>query len=174
MARNVEIKARIENVVALTPRVAELSREGPIEIAQDDTFFNCTTGRLKLRAFSNDSGELIFYRRVNQSGPKESFYLRSPTSSPETLRESLSLAYGQVGRIRKYRTLFLVGRTRVHLDRVEGLGHFLELEVALVDDEPAEQGIREAGQLMEQLGIQPGQLVEGAYLDLITGTVPIS
>jgi predicted adenylyl cyclase CyaB len=167
VARNIEVKARIENVALLTPRVAALATEGPIEIAQDDTFFNCVTGRLKLRAFSNDSGELIFYRRVNQAGPKESFFIRSPTASPETLRESLSLAYGQIGRIRKYRTLFLVGRTRVHLDRVEGLGHFLELEVMLVDDEPADSGIREAGELMDRLGIQPTQLLEGAYLDLL-------
>lgn len=167
MARNVEIKARIENVALLTPKVAGLASEGPLEIAQDDTFFTCDTGRLKLRAFSNDSGELIFYQRANQQGPKESFYLRSPTSSPESLRESLSLAYGQIGRIRKYRTLFLVGRTRVHLDRVEDLGHFLELEVMLVDDEPAESGVREAGELMHALGIQPTQLIDGAYLDLV-------
>lgn len=167
MARNVEIKARIENVALLAPKVAALASEGPLDLAQDDTFFRCDNGRLKLRAFSNQAGELIFYRRVNQSGPKESFYLRSPTSSPENLRESLSLAYGQIGRIRKYRTLYLVGRTRVHLDRVEGLGHFLELEVQLVDDESSEQGVREAGELMDKLGIQPEQLIEGAYLDLM-------
>jgi predicted adenylyl cyclase CyaB len=167
MPRNIEIKARIENVGLLTPRVAALATEGPLEIAQDDTFFQCENGRLKLRAFSTDAGELIFYRRVNQAGPKESFYIRSPTSSPESLRESLTLAYGQIGRIRKYRTLFQVGRTRVHLDRVEGLGHFLELEVVLVDDEQPEQGVREASHLMEQLGIQPEQLIDGAYLDLM-------
>src|SRR6478736_3076257 len=164
--RNIEIKARVENVALLTPKVAEIATEGPLEIAQDDTFFACDTGRLKLRAFSNDSGELIFYQRLNQAGPKESFYIRSPTSAPESLRESLSMAYGQIGRIRKYRSLFLVGRTRVHLDRVEGLGHFLELEVQLVDDESSEHGIREAGELMDQLGIQPEQLIEGAYIDL--------
>jgi predicted adenylyl cyclase CyaB len=175
MARNIEIKARVENVAFLAPKVAALATEGPLEIAQDDTFFHCENGRLKLRAFSNDAGELIFYRRVNQPGPKESFYLRSSTSSPELLRETLSLAYGQIGRIRKYRTLFQIGRTRVHLDRVEGLGHFLELEVALVDDESAEQGIREASDLMDQLGIQPEQLIEGAYLDLLrNGNDPIS
>lgn len=167
MARNVEIKARVENVALLTPKVAALASEGPLEIAQDDTFFSCEAGRLKLRAFSNEAGELIFYRRVNQAGPKESFYIRSPTSAPESLRESLSLAYGQIGRIRKYRTLYLVGRTRVHLDRVEGLGHFLELEVMLVDDEPADLGVHEAHDLMERLGIQPEQLIEGAYLDLM-------
>jgi predicted adenylyl cyclase CyaB len=169
MSRNVEIKARIQNVALLAPQVAALATEGPLDLAQDDTFFKCETGRLKLRAFSNDAGELIFYQRVNQSGPKESFYLRSPTSSPENLRESLSLAYGQIGRIRKYRTLYLVGRTRVHLDRVEGLGHFLELEVQLVDDEPPEHGVREAGELMEKLGIGAEQLIEGAYLDLLLG-----
>jgi len=176
MARNVEIKARIENVGLIVPKVASLATSGPIEIAQDDTFFNCVTGRLKLRAFSNDAGELIFYRRANQAGPKESFFIRSPTASPETLRESLSLAYGQVGRIRKYRTLFLVGRTRVHLDRVEDLGHFLELEVMLEDGESTEVGVREAGELMDRLGIHPSQLIEGAYLDLMLemGSDPIS
>ena len=167
ISRNVEIKARVQDVGTFIPRLAQIATSGPVEIAQDDTFFNCVTGRLKLRAFSNDSGELIFYRRVNQAGPKESFFIRSPTSSPETLRESLSLAYGQIGRIRKYRTLFLVGRTRVHLDRVEGLGHFLELEVVLVDDESPEQGIQEASQLMDRLGVQPEQLIDGAYLDLM-------
>jgi len=172
MARNIEIKARVENVALLQPTVGKLASEGPLEIAQDDTFFRCDNGRLKLRAFSLDSGELIFYRRANQRGPKESFFLRSPTSSPETLRESLSLAYGQIGRIRKYRTLYLVGRTRVHLDRVEGLGHFLELEVMLVGDEPAETGVREAHELMDQLGVQSDQLIEGAYLDLILAQQP--
>ena len=124
-------------------------------------------GRLKLRASSTDAGELIFYRRVNQAGPKESFYIQSPTSSPETLRESLSLAYGQIGRIRKYRTLFLVGRTRVHLDRVEGLGHFLELEVVLVDDEsPNRQFVRQVTSWIDS-EFSPNNSSKARYLDLM-------
>ena len=58
---------------------------------------------------------------ADQAGPKESFYSIAPTSTPDVLRDTLSLAYGQVGRVRKRRTLFLSGRTRIHLDRVEGL-----------------------------------------------------
>jgi predicted adenylyl cyclase CyaB len=168
MARNIEIKAGIESIEALAPKVAAIADKGPIEIIQDDTFFRCETGRLKLRIFSSTEGELIFYRRANQQGPKESFYLRSPTSTPEMLRESLSMAYGQVGRVRKHRTLFLVGRTRIHLDRVEGLGHFLELEVVLEEGEPVEPGIQEAHNLMAQLGVEPAQLIEGAYVDLLS------
>ncbi|GHU04925.1 adenylate cyclase [Betaproteobacteria bacterium] len=169
MARNVEIKARIEDCGRITSTAAALASEGPFEIAQDDTFFRCDAGRLKLRMFSADSGELIFYRRENQQGPKESFYLRSRTSEPNTLRESLLLAYGQVGRVVKQRTLFLAGRTRIHIDRVEGLGHFLELEVVLTDDEPIEAGVSEAEQIMLKLGIKPSQWVDAAYVDLLAG-----
>jgi len=167
VARNVEIKARIDSVESLLSKVAAITDEGPIEIAQDDTFFVCGSGRLKLRTLAGDKGELIFYRRADQRGPKESFYLRSPTESPDTLRQSLTLAYGQAGRVRKLRTLFLAGRTRIQLDHVEGLGCFLELEVVLSDDEPVEAGIREAQALMERLGIERSQLVEEAYVDLL-------
>lgn len=167
MPRNIEIKARIENVQALSQRVAALANTGPIEIVQDDTFFRCASGRLKLRMFSETEGELIFYTRANQTGPKQSTFVRSPTSSPETLRNALSMAYGGAGRVEKRRTLFLVGRTRVHLDDVTGLGHFLELEVVLEDNEPAEVGVAEAHRLMEQLGIDDTQLIEGAYVDLL-------
>jgi hypothetical protein len=97
MARNIEIKARIASVESMAPKAAAIANAGPIEITQDDTFFRCEAGRLKLRTLSADNGELIFYRRANQHGPKESFYVRSSTSTPERLRESLSLAYGQVG-----------------------------------------------------------------------------
>jgi len=168
--RNIEIKARLQSVEAVVPKAAEVATEGPIEIAQDDTFFRCESGRLKLRAFSATEGELIFYRRANERGPKESFYVRTPTASPESLRECLSLAYGQAGRVLKHRTLYLVGRTRVHLDRVAGLGHFLELEVVLEDNESVESGIQEARSLMAQLGVEPSQLIEGAYVDLLPQT----
>ncbi len=79
------------------------------------------------------------------------------------------LAYGEAGRVVKHRTLFLIGRTRVHLDRVEGLGHFLELEVVLGENESSESGARETHTLMSRLGIEPHKLVEGAYVELFGG-----
>lgn len=167
MARNVEIKARIVSIESVFAKAAELADEGPIEIIQDDTFFPCENGRLKLRAFSRDEGELIFYRRTDRKGPKESFYVVSPTASPDSLRESLTLAYGTAGRVCKDRTLLLAGRTRIHLDRVEGLGEFLELEVVLEEEESVESGEAVARDLMEKLGVGPDQLIEGAYVDLL-------
>src|SRR5437016_4052851 len=167
MARNIEIKARIGSVEGIASKVAALADQGPFEIVQDDIFFTCVRGKLKLRAFSADNGQLIFYQRPNQTGPKESFFVVSPTAAPDSLREALSLAYGQAGRVRKHRTLYMIGRTRVHLDRVENLGHFLELEVVLSEDEPLGPGVEEAHTLMAALGIAPAQLIEGAYVDLL-------
>lgn len=167
MGRNIEIKARLENLDSLVSKVAALADEGPMEILQDDTFFHCRSGRLKLRALANGEGQLIFYQRPDQVGPKESCYIISPTSTPDSLRETLSFAYGEAGRVRKHRTLFMIGKTRVHLDRVEGLGHFLELEVVLSDDETVESGILVARKLMAEFGIEPSQLIEGAYIDLL-------
>ena len=167
MPRNVEIKAGIPSVDAIEPRAAALASAGPFEIAQDDTFFRCEAGRLKLRTFADGTGELVFYRRPDRRGPTESFYVRSAVSDPASLRDALALAYGEAGRVVKRRTLYLVGRTRVHLDRVDGLGDHLELEVVLADDEPLEAGVREAQALLARLGIAESQLVEGAYVDLL-------
>ncbi|MGN6456931.1 MAG: class IV adenylate cyclase [Achromobacter mucicolens] len=167
MARNVEIKARVDSLDALEHLAAALSGKEPVFIDQDDTFFTCANGRLKLRAFADGSGELIFYRRADDSGPKESFYVIAPTDAPDTLREALSHAYGVIGRVRKHRTVFMAGRTRIHLDRVQGLGEFLELEVVLRDEESVEAGMEEARTLMAGLGVAPEQLLSGAYLDLL-------
>ena len=167
MARNIEIKARVADMDALAARTAAIADGGPVEIPQDDTFFACAHGRLKLRVFEDGHGELIFYRRPDDGGPKVSFYVLSPTESPGTLREALTLANGQEGRVVKHRTLFLVGRTRVHLDRVRGLGDYMELEVVLADDESAEEGMREAHDLMARLQIPADCLVQGAYHDLL-------
>lgn len=167
MARNIEIKARIPSVEALLPEVAALANAGPTEILQDDVFFHCLSGRLKLRRFPDGGGELIFYRRPDLRGPKESFHLRTRTSDAATLRESLRLAYGECGRVVKRRVLFVAGRTRIHLDRVEALGDFLELEVVLEETEDARSGIGQAEALMEKLGLEGSDLVEGAYVDLL-------
>ena len=176
MPVNVEIKARIDSVDALLPLARALcDDEHPQLIHQDDTFFDAPHGRLKLRVFGNGAGgELIHYQRPDADGPKRSDYVLVPVAEPESLREALIRACGLLGRVRKERLLLLVGATRVHLDRVEGLGEFLELEVLLRDDQTEADGAAIARDLMQRLGIQPGQLVSGAYLDLLrqAGAVP--
>jgi adenylate cyclase class IV len=168
MARNVEIKARIDSVAALEPLVARLADSGPTPIAQDDTFFRCAAGRLKLREFADGSAELIAYERADAAGPKVSTYQCVPVADPAPLRDALATTCGVLGRVRKRRRLYLIGATRVHLDMVEGLGPFLELEVVLSDAQTAAHGMALARHLLAELGICVDRLVAGAYLDLLT------
>ena len=167
MARNIEIKACVPSLDALLPRVRGLADHGPEPIAQDDTFFACASGRLKLRVFADGRGELIAYDRPDTPGPKASDYLITLVTDPESLRATLTRALGVCGRVVKQRTVFLVGRTRLHLDRVDGLGEFLELEVVLTEGEDETLGVAKGHALLRRLQVDASQLVADAYVDLL-------
>lgn len=169
MARNVEIKARVSDPAGTERRARAIATEGPTDLVQDDTFFTATHGRLKLREFADGKGQLIHYTRADESGPKLSDYVLTAVPDPAGLRESLARAVGVIGRVRKRRRLYLVDRTRVHLDDVEGLGTFVELEVVLAEGETVEAGHAVAEGIMSSLGIGREHLVQGAYLDLLKG-----
>lgn len=167
MARNIEIKARSSDFEEQTRIAARIADGPPVLIEQTDTFFHVPFGRLKLREFADGTGELIQYSREDSSGPKESTYVRSPTQEPHSLREALAAALGVRAVVKKRRTLFLVGQTRIHLDVVTGLGRFIELEVVLRPDQSQAEGVIVAEQLMSALGVQQGDLIAGAYVDLL-------
>jgi predicted adenylyl cyclase CyaB len=166
MARNVEIKARARDVAEIRKKVSAIASP-PQALAQTDTFFVVPRGRLKLREFGDGSGELIAYERANDTGPKESSYTVARFDDVRALSAALSRSLSVRGRVVKRRDVFLVGRTRVHLDLVDNLGTFVELEVVLRDHESASAGEREARELMERLGIAPDDLVPDAYIDLL-------
>ncbi len=167
MARNIEIKARIDSVEAMLTRALALAEDPPQVIEQDDTFFACTNGRLKLRDFGDGSGELIHYERADTEGPTLSEYICAPTADPSALRDALTRGLGVAGRVRKRRLLLLAGQTRIHLDRVEGLGDFLELEVVLREGQSEEEGAVIADALLARLGVAASQRLAGAYLDMM-------
>ena len=166
-ARNVEIKARVADPAALRARVAALATAPPVMIDQTDTFFTVARGRLKLRRFDDGSGRLIFYERDDTLGPKTSTYSMSACPDARGMEAVLVRALGVRGIVEKRRELFIIGRTRVHLDNVRALGHFLELEVVLRDGEPAADGEREARDLLAKLAVPDAALLAPAYIDLL-------
>jgi predicted adenylyl cyclase CyaB len=111
--------------------------------------------------------ELIYYTRPDQEGPKRSDYHIAHMSDPENLKHVLELAYGVRGVVKKTRYLYLVGQTRVHLDDVEGLGQFMELEVMMEDGQSDGEGQKIAEDLMSALGVERVDLIDGAYMDLL-------
>jgi adenylate cyclase class IV len=168
MKRNVEIKAKVAELAAVREIVEGLADSGPIVLEQEDTFFACPCGRMKLRRFGGCAqAELLYYERAENEGPRECQYLVHPTADPEGLREVLAAALGVRGVVRKRRTVYFVGQTRVHLDEVGGLGDFVELEVVLRPQQTSDEGIAIAHDLMDRLGIASSQLLERAYIDLL-------
>ncbi len=168
MPTNIEIKARARDFSGIRSR-AEALTDTPVQvIPQEDTFFTVEKGRLKLRVRSSDDpAQLIYYERADQGGPKRSDYQIFETSDPQGLKQTLGRALGIRGVVRKTRYLYMVGQTRVHLDDVEGLGQFMELEVVMRPGQADADGQAIAQDLMKKLGVDSSDLLEGAYMDLI-------
>jgi adenylate cyclase len=166
----VEIKLRLAEgdvLRAVAARAAALADGPPEVLDQEDTFFPVREGRLKLRVLGADRGELIYYHRADERGPKTSSYAIAPTDRPQALCGVLAAALGAGAIVRKRRTVFKAGRTRIHLDEVDDLGSFVELECVLGQDEGRESGEIEVSSLMDRLGLREGDLIEGAYADLL-------
>lgn len=166
MGHNVEIKARLEDPEGVRARIEELAEEGPTLLLQDDIFFHSHNGRLKVRK-AGDRAELIYYERGDTCEPTESRYLKMAVADGAMVEALLSVALDVRGTVRKQRRLYRIGQTRVHLDEVEGLGSFLELEVELGAAQPVSEGKAIACELINQIGLDESALVAGAYLDLL-------
>jgi len=171
MPANIEIKAHARDFEEIRSRAEKLGDTSVEVIPQEDIFFNAPLGRLKLRILAPDRGQLIYYTRPDQEGPKRSDYHISETSDPENLKRVLELTYGIRGIVKKTRYLYLVGQTRVHLDDVEGLGQFMELEVVMQAGQEDAEGQKIAEDLMASLGVERSDLLEGAYMDMIEKSV---
>lgn len=167
MPSNIEIKARASDLSRKHELASRVTGRPPTVLRQEDTFFPSREGRLKLRRLSDTEGELIFYTRPDLAGMKQSDYSIFSTSSPDTLHAVLTTALGIRMVVRKTRWLYLAGQTRIHLDEVEGLGTFVELEVVLGDGQSADDGREIARDMMTALEIDEGDLVHCAYADLL-------
>jgi adenylate cyclase class IV len=170
-ATNVEWKARARDPQRLRAIAEGLAGLSPQLLEQVDTFYNVPFGRLKLRQFSPVSGELIYYERPDQPGPKTSIYDIVSTDQPVALRAMLARALGVRGEVRKLRRVYLVGQTRIHLDTVEGLGEFVEVEIVLKVGQSPSEGEVIAWRLFQDLEICPADLVNRAYVDLLETVV---
>jgi homotetrameric cytidine deaminase len=162
--RNIEIKARDADPARSLELALGLGAEDQGEIAQRDTYFAGANGRLKLREQTPGEAELIEYRRPDEAGPRESEYRVVPVADSEALKAALDAALGTLAVVEKRRRLLVSDGVRIHLDEVEGLGSFVELEAVGESDPEALERIGDA------LGIDDDSLVAGSYSDLLQDT----
>lgn len=164
--RNIEIKALVRDP---RPILAYMRVHGTRHETQHqrDVFFHAAQGRLKLRCFRDGTGVLVAYDRPDRSRPKLSDYTLAPVSDATQCETALARSLGVRGIVEKKRQIAIVGQTRIHLDRVKGLGLFLELEVVLKPRQTSRSGQAIARKLMEDLGIKPADLLAEAYIDML-------
>ncbi len=167
MAINVEVKVRVTDPERAMVRLKKVT-EQPIEhIEQEDVFFRVRRGRLKLRRSSGKLAELIYYERENRGTPRPSVYSVISIPDAELWEMVLARELGELGRVRKIRFVGKRGRTRLHLDHVEGLGWFFELEVVLQKDDDLTEAVQEAETNLKAMALDKAPRVGVAYLDLL-------
>jgi len=165
--RNLELKARDPDPAATlaAARAAGATDEGVMR--QRDTYFAARTGRLKLREQDPGTAQLIAYERADAAAARESRYRIVDVADPEGLRDGLDAVLGTTVVVDKRRHLLLLDNVRIHLDEVEGLGAFVELEAVVAGEgRTADEEARVAG-LRATLGITDDRIVPQGYAQLL-------
>ena len=166
--RNLEVKAIDPQPRATLAAALELGAEDRGVLHQRDTYFHAVIGRLKLREAPPRPAELIAYDRAELAGPKVSLYRVVTVADHLALIDALSDSLGVRCVVEKARRLLLLRNVRIHLDRVTGLGHFVELEAVATAPGGLEVERDRVEQLREVLGIADERLVARGYADLLT------
>ena len=168
--RNVELKATDPDPEQSLAVCLELGAEDRGTIVQRDTYFRVAGGRLKLREETPGGAALIQYHRADAAQARESRYRLSPVQDGAALREALDAALGTLVVVDKERRLLLWEGVRIHLDRVEGLGSFLELESVASAGSDLEPERARVAQLSEALGLDESRILADSYSDRLLAT----
>ena len=164
---NVEIKARATDHRFVRRILEERMARRVGEDRQTDTYFNVPEGRLKLRE-GNIENTLIFYRRTNMAGPKKSEVLLYRVDPDPDLKEVLTASLGVKVVVAKRREIWFDGNVKIHLDDVDGLGLFLEIEAIDSDGSRDEAELTmQCRHFMDLFEISEQDLIEISYSDLL-------
>jgi homotetrameric cytidine deaminase len=163
--RNVELKAVDADPERSLSVCRALGAEDRGVLVQRDTYFRAASGRLKLREEEPGGATLVQYERPDAAHARLSSYRLVPIADPAELRMALDAALGTLVVVEKRRHLLLWEGVRIHLDRVEGLGTYLELEGVAATDSDLEPERAKVAHLQEVLEIGPDRILRDSYSD---------
>jgi homotetrameric cytidine deaminase len=167
-ARNVELKAHDPDPARTLERALAAGAEVQGVLRQRDTYFAVPRGRLKLREEEPGGSTLIAYERPDAGAARVSDYRLVRVAEPDALREALAAANGVAVVVDKRRRLLLWERTvRIHLDEVDGLGSYLEIEAVAQPGSDLSRERDQVTRLRELLEIRDDALLEGSYADAL-------
>lgn len=164
MGRNIEIKARVGHLDAVRALALRLGGRPHVVQEQVDTYLALDGGRrVKVRQIDGGRRELIDYRRPEATGVRASEYTITP------LADDAPLPGEPIVTVRKRREVLLIDNVRVHLDVVDGLGTFVELEAVVDATHDDAVCRRQVDEIMAALGLSRGDLIRASYSELLMG-----
>lgn len=131
---------------------------------QEDIYYKIKEGRLKLRIINQTKGNLIFYRRSNKTTKRVSKYIISETNNPESLKLILQNTLPVLITVRKKREIFIHKNIRIHLDKVVGLGNYLEFEIIFNSFANARKQMED---LISYFDLNEDNFIKVSYSDLL-------
>lgn len=167
MHLNIEIKARCQNQATIRELLRERKADFRGTDHQIDTYFVVPNGRLKLREGTIENN-LIYYQRPDQAGPKASEVHLYRPSEGESLRQLLHAALGTKVVVDKQREIYFIGNVKFHLDTVEALGSFVEIEAIDTDGSTGAERLHDQCQhYLELFDISETDLLQNSYSDML-------
>ena len=164
---NIEIKAHCDDLGAIRTILQEADAEFIGEDHQVDTYFHVPSGRLKLREGTIEQS-LIHYERPDQDGPKPSDVTRYKPNAPDGLKSVLAAALDVWVVVEKRREIYFIDNVKFHLDRVDGLGTFVEIEAIGQDASTDPEALHaQCEAYIERFGLTSEALVAASYSDLL-------
>jgi len=164
---NIEIKARTDRQDFIRDYLKKAGADYKGIDVQTDTYFQVNAGRLKLRQ-GNIENNLIWYARTSQPGPKQSDFLLTPVPDGDALKAILQNAAGIKVTVTKTREIYYIANVKFHIDQLEGLGYFVEIEAGnRTADLPVEKLHEQCRFYMQEFGIREEDLLADSYSDML-------
>jgi len=164
--RNLEAKFKLADLPGARARAERSCLFYRETLIQRDIFFRVPHGKLKLRE-EPAGAALIHYNRAITGDLEVSDYTIVAVAEPRALRAMLERVLGALAVVSKRRILLTRENFRLHLDAVEGLGEFGEIEIIVPEGVAPSAYAAELRELLEVLGVEPSTLIRQSYFELM-------
>lgn len=168
--KNIELKVKTDNFNQIKKLLHKIKAKFKGNLTQKDTYYNCEEGRLKTREINHETFQLIYYERPNFTKSKISNYKIKEIDQKELKEQKtcLTKTKGIKTIVNKRRELWIYKNTRIHLDKVKGLGEYLELETIIKNHKDLQQLETEHRQIINLLGLNSYSKIDKSYSDLLS------
>jgi len=163
MPTNLELKIRVTSHQSLKKILKQIGAENKGMLKQKDVYYSIPNGLLKLR-IENGNESLIFYNRNENDKNRWSNFelLKFVNSNGEKFFSKL---FDVEVIVKKKRELFYYDDTRIHLDKVNNLGKFLELETLVINGKVDAK--KRFEKIISLLKLDESKQIRKSYRDLL-------